>query len=215
MRTNAIIPMFTVIAITTKNLIARWVSIGFKPFVESCSMMKKIMAFPKCATVIIDVVKGEKQPFSLTAASASIATISHNSLVLKSVIVGKRMFTVLFDILFVPFSSSFNVTFSGIGLTVVSKPFLRALRPFSSVFKATLFALETVKVLVRSNVTAFFTSFHGVTSILKMILDYEINVKGKAQRPFRKEVQPSGWKRLAPRTGDDMVCSIRKLIAVA
>ncbi len=63
----------------------------------------------------------------------------------------------------------------------------------------------TTKDLIARRVAVVFQPFVKFTAMVK--IDYESKVKGKVQRPSRKGVGPSGPKRLAPRTGDDMVCS--------
>ena len=207
--------MLTVIAITTKNLIAYRIVVGFKPFVEFCAMMKKIVRLSELVSIIVDVVKSKKESLGFSATSAFITTVSHNSGILKSVVIGKRMFSMFVAVFNVPFSSSFNVSLSGVSLSVISQPLLRSLSPLASVLQSALFTLKTVKVGIFSSIAALLTSFHGVTSIIKTLLDYVCDVNKKAQRLSRKRVGASAPKRLATRTVEDIVCSTGKLVAVA
>lgn len=207
--------MLTMIAITTKNLIADRVVVGFKPFVESCAMMKKVVRLPELVSVIIDMIESKKKSFSLTTTGAFVTTVSHNSGILKPIVIGKGILSVLVAVFNVPFSRSCNVIFSGVSLSVIPQPLLRPVSPLSSVFNATLFTLKSVKVRIFSSIAALFTSFHGVTSIIKSIFDYVKCVNKKAQRLSRNGVGASAPKRLASRTDEDIVWTARKLAAVA
>lgn len=102
--------------------------------------------------------------------------------------------------------------FSASGTSFSSRLFFCCICPLVTI--VTVFAYTVSPFFLVFLLTTFGTDFnHGITCIIKTLFDYEINVKWKAQRPSRKGVGTSVPKRLAPGTGDDMVCSAWKLAA--
>lgn len=202
------ITMLTMITVATKNLIAGRISVVFQPFVKLVSVVKKATLPAKLTTIIIDVVESQKERFSFTAASANVTTVSDNSLMLKPVVVIKRYDLPAFCMILVPLSSP-NSVLCRILLSVFDNPFTGTDIPFRTVFVKAFFALFSVPFQLVFLLLATRTSFnHDISSVIKTIFDYEYKVKGKVQRSFRKEVGASVPKRIAPRTGDDMICSV-------
>ena len=216
---DSIITVFTMIAVTTKNLIASRIAPVTKPFVKFASVMKEAGLFSELTSIIIDMVKVQKEAFSFSATRAFVATVSHDRGILKAIIIGKSILPSLDRIILVPFRSTVGVDLSKVRLLVVlPQIFLRAFSPITAIVVNTLCASPSVPLFLGFSFAAFRTSFsnHGINplfEIIKLIFDYTNKVNGKAQRPFRKEVGPSGPKRLAARTADDMVCSAWKLAA--
>jgi hypothetical protein len=213
MWTDTMIPMLTMITVATKNLIARRISVVLEPFVKFGSVMKKSALSSELTAIVIDVVKSQEKAFCFSATGAAISSISKNSLVLKSIVVGKSVFSSLFGMFQVPFCSAIGIGFSKMRLFVIFPKILFGLfSPLSSVVANTPIASSSVPLRLRLLNPTLGPNFlnHGIyplINVIRTIFDYNNKVKGKVQRPFRKEVGASVPKRIAPRTGDDMVCS--------
>jgi len=202
------ITVFTMITVTTKNLITGRKARILQPFIKFGTVVKESVSPTELTPVIIDMIECQKERFGFSAAGAYIAAIGPDSFVLKTKIVVKAMVTMLCGIINVPLCSSFNVTRTGMVPTVISKPNAGTRTPFNTIIVKAFLTLATVPGLLVFRLMASGTGFnHGVTSIIKTLSDYGINVKGKVQRPSRKGVGASVPKRLAARTADDMVCS--------
>jgi hypothetical protein len=206
------------ITITTKNLIAGWITIILEPLVKLGSMMKKSAFSSELSTIIINVIESQKKRFGFSATGATIATISLNSIILKAIVIAKGMLPMLSSVGFVPLCSTINFKISVvkvISFKVFFQQFLRLFTPLAAILKNALLTLSAVPAILIFCFVTFRTSFyHGFTSlIIKNIYDYKNNVKGKVQRLFRKEVGASVPKRIATRSVDDIVCSIWKHVA--
>ena len=213
------ITMFSMITVAAKNLIAGRIAVVLEPFIKLCSVVKEPAFSSELSTVVLDVVKGQKEAFLLTTTGATISAIGVNGSVLKPVVVGEGVLFTLFRVVFGPLCSAFGSLFGmcpGVFGVILFKVFLGPFRPIMPVLLKTFRTLPTMPLLLVFRLMAFGTSLnHGVTSIIKSIIDYMDNVKRKAQRPERNLVGPSGPKRLAPRTGDDMVCTWLRSQAVS
>jgi len=179
MGTEAVIPMFTDIAIGTKNLKPRWIPVSFKPSVEGAWSFN----FPTVVSaIVIYMVNFEKKRMGFSATNAPIAAVSHNRFMAKQ---GKA-FTASFWMFFVPSGSDYYPAL----LTYLARLGRKITRLFE------VMALNTL-------------DFHkALLSILIITLsDYQSKVKGKVQRPSREGVGASVPKRIAARTAEDMVCS--------
>jgi hypothetical protein len=204
---DSMIPVFTMITVGTKNLIAgRKVRI-LQPFVKFGPVVKEAVRFSELTSIVVDMIKCQKHGFGFSATGANVSAVSPNSLILKSVIVIKAVCSVLLRVINVPLCGPLDVTRTGMVSTVIPKPITGTLAPFSHVSLAAVMAGETVKLISRFRLVAFRACFHGITSVIKILSDYGINVKGKVQRPSRKGVGASVPKRIASRTDEDMVCS--------
>jgi hypothetical protein len=208
MWTDAVISMLTVIAIKTKNLKSRRIVVLFQPSVKTRSIVK-LNLLSMNISIVGSMIYGQKNSDGFSATRAPISSVSKNSLVLKSIIIIQAMLSMLIRIVFVPLRSFFNS----------HSPRLCMVKTFCFLFA--LFAL-VARAFVKFGNRFFFAALiaglvHFASSarfnIIRNVLDYSHLVKRKAQRPERKFVGTSVPKRLAPRTGDDMVCSAWKLAA--
>lgn len=195
MRTDALITTFSKIAIHTENLDDRWITVPFKPTVQSCSCPSDVFAMS--VPVVVNVIQSEKKWFSFATTSTFISAISHNSFILKSIVVTKRSLSSLFRMFSVPFSSFLN-DMGGILSSVINKVFLVCRLSFLIVNVLTSLAVQTIlfKLGYRFSFMASLTGliFHFVTSSVDIVIEsqFDYNVKGKAQRLSRKGV---GFKR--------------------
>ena len=204
------ISVFTMIAVGTKNLITGRPVVDFKPLVELWPMMKEVMFFSELTSIIVDVVNVQKKRLGFTTASAFIASVCLNDFILKAVIVGKGILFALLRVFFAPLYGTFGIL-RRMFLAVVSNPLNRPQFPFLAILHKAFVTLPSVPSLLILRFSTPRTSFnHGLTSIVKSIFDYDDNVKGKVQRPSGNGVGSSDPKRIAPRTGEDMVCSAWK-----
>ena len=202
------VSMLPMITVATKNLITRRIALVFQPFVELSPMVKKPHFFSKLAAIIIDMVKREEKGFGFTAAGASIATISSNGFILKAIVIVKRNFATPFRVVLVPFNRAGSI-FNRMLFPVFTQPISGTFIPFAAVLFKAFFALTAMPAFLVFCLSALRACFNHkfVSSVIESIIDCESKVKSKVQRLSRKGVGPSGPKRLAPRTGDDIVCS--------
>ena len=201
------ITVFTMITVGTENLITGRPVIGLKPLVELRPMMKEVMFFSKLSSIVVNVVDVQKKRLGFSTTSADVTAICHNHFILKSIVIGKGNLSALFWMFFAPLNGTLSVTFRVL-LPVFSYPINRPKFPLFAILHKAFMTLPSVPTYLILLHTAAVTSFnHGITSVVKTILDYGINVKGKVQRPSGDGVGLSNPKRIAPRTGDDMVCS--------
>ena len=219
MRTNTFISVLSMVAIHTQNLKSRREFILDKPFIKTIPTGLKSLAM--AFSVIIDVIYCKKERFCLPATGTPITTVSHNDFILKSVVMIKAMFIMSFPVILVPLGSTCDVLLS-VFFPIFFDPIHGSYFPgVNSLFSASFAFMATptsgfihnFKIGSGFNSIAFFAFiFHVVlllNVIIKIISHYDNQIKGKVQRPFRKEVGLSSPKRQAPRTGDDMVPSHR------
>lgn len=194
------IPMFSIIAIVTKNLKSRGIIVLLQPSIKTGSIIKA-NSFSMSVPIILNMVNGEKFSDGCSTASALIPTISTKRLILKPVIIIDGMLSVLFGMFLVPLRSAFNGSLARFSMILTLCLFLAFFTFFSRAFVKLGFRFVLLALIANHIVSSF-----GV-SIIKSIYDYISVVKGKEQRPSRKGVGASVPKRTASRTDDDMVCS--------
>jgi hypothetical protein len=213
---DSMISVFTMIAVTTKNLIAGRIARILQPLVKFGPVVKEAVRFPELASIVVDMIKCQKHGFGFSATGADVATIGPDRLILKAIVVVKAMLAVFRSVVKVPLCSPFDVTRPGMVSSVIPKPVTGTGTPFNTIVVKAFLTLATVPVILVFRLVTFGTGFnHGFTSVIKMLSDYGINVKGKVQRPSGNGVGSSDPKRIAPRTGEDMVCSAWEHAAVS
>lgn len=210
------ITAFTEITVKAINLKDWWKIVFDNPFIHSCTT-PIFHLFSMFLSIIVNVVESQKKRFGFAATSTTIATITSDGFVLKTMIIIHAMIIMFLSICFIPLTGTLNIFFTVILLIILSNPIFGSCSPLSVIFSPAFFTDKAVKSFGGSCVTAFFTSLrllHNFISLVITIIDYENHVNRKAQRLFRKEVEPSGSKRPTPRNGDDIVRSWQKCQAV-
>jgi hypothetical protein len=182
---EAVIPMFTDIAIRTENLKTRWVAILFKPPVEGTWTFN----LPTVFSAILYVVNFKKKRMGFGATSAMVSPVSHNCFMAKH---GETCAAPIF-VLTVPFGSNFYFALFAY--------FARFQRKVIRVFN-----------LLAFNTLDFHKFLLG--KLIITISDYQTYVKRKVQRLSLRRVGASVPKRIATRTVDDIVCSAWEHAAV-
>ena len=217
MWTDTMITMLPMITVHAQNLKAGRKTIIDEPFVDSHPFDR----FPMFIPVVADVIDTQKKRFSLSATGATITTVSHNNSVLQFVVVVKTMGAMFICMIDIPLGSTYYVglsIFTPRGTDVVNGLNSPTLDPFlcaslALVPSPTANCVGDVEFIDwLRDMTFFAFSIHGILQMIFIVMlksYYENQVKEKAQRLFRKEVGPSGSKRRAPGTGDEIVCSCR------
>lgn len=209
------ITVFPMITVHAQNLKAGREMVINEPFVDSHSLDR----FPVRLSIVRNMIDAQEERFCFSTARTNVTTISHNDRVLQLVVVVKAMGAMLICMIDVPTGSTLYVglsIFTPRGADIVNRLDSPVFDPF---FCASLALVPSPTVNSVGDfeffdwlydMALFAFSFHSdlhLIFVVSFLLYYENQVKGKAQRPGRKPVGPSGPKRRAARTADDMVSS--------